>query len=369
MVKKVMIAGFGKHGRGSWYHSIKKHPDWELTGIIDTDLALLEQIPEMNLGLGEDQVFRNLEEVVKFGDKPDMVILATPIPTHHVMFKEAMDYGINVITEKNLASTIYQGRQMVQACLDHPDLVSAVGVQRRYAPAYWAAKKYLASDANQIGQLCHIRWYDAFNWGSGNYRADWRQYLPELFAEDQMVHWYDLMRYITGMDIVQVKADSFIPNFSNWQGSSAIMAQLALAHPDDYNHRHNWTWVMFYGDWQRRGSPLSVNEFSGEKGRFVIDHQWGLKLEVYTNEGGSQWEEDGYLPGDAGSILDLGTKFEGQGIILEMMKRGIDSKGKTQPNNNVIDVFKSFAAVMGAIESSRSGKAVWVPDYWKDLPI
>jgi len=218
MPKSVMIAGYGKHGRGSWFHSIKRHPDWKLTGIIDTDMALLEQLPEMNIGISDDQVFRTIDEMMKFGEKPDLIVLATPIPTHHVLFKECMKNGINVITEKNLASTIYQGRQMVQCCLDHPELCSAVGVQRRYSQAYWAAHKYLHSDANEIGKVSHIRWYDAFNWGAGNYRADWRQFLPELFAEDQMVHWYDLMRFITGMDIVQVKADCYIPNFSDWQG-------------------------------------------------------------------------------------------------------------------------------------------------------
>ena len=37
--------------------------------------------------------------------------------------------------------------------------------------------------------------------------------------------------------------------------------------------------------------------------------------------------------------------------------------------NNFKDVFKSFAAVMGAIESSRQGKAVYIPQYWKGLKI
>lgn len=67
------------------------------------------------------------------------------------------------------------------------------------------------------------------------------------------------------------------------------------------------------------------------------------------------------------NVENLGTEYVEQCIILEMMKRGIDSKGKVQPVNNFKDVFKSFSAVMGAIESSRTGKAVWVPDFWKDL--
>ena len=37
--------------------------------------------------------------------------------------------------------------------------------------------------------------------------------------------------------------------------------------------------------------------------------------------------------------------------------------------NNFKDVFKSFAAVMGAIDSSRQGKKVYIPDYWKGMDI
>jgi predicted dehydrogenase len=264
-----------------------------------------------------------------------------------------------------MASTIYQGRQMVQLALNHPELATAVGVQRRYSPTFWAAKKYLNGPDNQIGKISFIRWADAFNWGL--YREGWRQWLPELFAEDQMVHWWDLIRNITQMDIVQVKADNFIHNWCDWQGSSSVIANFALAKPDDYNHRHNWTWVQFYGDWQRRGPADSTMEFLGEKGRFRIDNRWGLELNLYEDKAGMKWEEDGYMP--QSDIENLGTNFDGQRIILEQVKRCIDSKGKKQPNNNFLDVFKSFAAVMGAIESSRTGKTVWVPDFWKDLPI
>jgi len=274
-----------------------------------------------------------------------------------------LDAGINVICEKNMAGTIFQGRQMVQAAIDHPELCTAMGTQRRFSPAYWTAKKYLQGSENQIGKLNFIRWTDAFNWGL--YRDGWRQFLPDLYAEDQMIHWFDLIRNISGLDIVQVKSDCFIPIGSAFQGSSSIIANLALAHPEDYNHRHNWVWAQFYGDWQRKGSPVSLAEFSGEKGRFIIDGHWGVKCEIYTDAAGKKWEEDGMLPDQ--NVENLGTEYVEQCIILEMMKRGIDSKGKIQPVNNFKDVYKSFSAVMGAIESSRSGKAVWVPDFWKDL--
>ena len=109
-----------------------------------------------------------------------------------------------------------------------------------------------------------------------------------------------------------------------------------------------------------------LKEFNGTKGKFTLKNGF-LETWLYTNEAGSQWEEDGYMPQH--DICNLGTTLNGQEIILEQMSRSIDSGGKNQPDNNFCDVFKSFAAVMGAIESSRTGKTVYVPDAWKHMGI
>ena len=185
--------------------------------------------------------------------------------------------------------------------------------------------------------------------------------------EDQAVHFFDLIRFITQKDIVQVKADVFIPNSSTWQGSSTTLANLGIAAPEDYNHRREWVWGEYYSDWQRMGPPDFLWEFSGKSGRFVIDGNWGLKTWLYTNEDGSKWEEDGYMIDN--DVANMGTNYDGQMVILEQMKRSIDSKGKEQPMTNFKEAFKSFAVTMGCLESSRTGKSVWIPKYWEDLAL
>ncbi|GAB4323700.1 MAG: hypothetical protein Kow0069_28900 [Promethearchaeota archaeon] len=366
--KTAVIVGLGAHARAAWVKALEQHEDWELVGVVDTDTELLANVPEMGLGVDEEACYRKISEMVQFGEKPDLCIVATPIYNHHVLVKEAMVEGINVICEKNMASTIYQGRQMVQLALDHPELVTAVGFQRRYITSFWTARKFFQTEAQAtLGRLNFVRWYEALNWGL--YREGWRQWLQELYVEDQAPHWFDMLRYLTGMDVVQVRCDAFIPRGSDWQGSSTILANLALAHPDDYNHRHEWVWCQFYGDWQRRGESLDVREFSFERGRAFVGGPWGVELHVYTNEDGSKWEEDGYLPDHDVEGLGVGHKYQAQAIILEMVKRGIDSGGKQQPGTNFVDAFKSFAVTMACIESSRTGKAVFVPKYWADMDI
>ncbi|NMC07417.1 MAG: Gfo/Idh/MocA family oxidoreductase [Candidatus Lokiarchaeota archaeon] len=360
--KKVVIIGFGGHAR-SWLHSIKGHPDFELVGIIDVDTEMLENIGQLGPDLKNVATDTAIEDYVKFNEKPDLAIIATPIFTHHSLVREVLKLGINVICEKNLASTLQQGRQMVQAALDHPELCTATGFQNRFNPGFWSAKQYLAQEEPSIGELGFIKWQD-FGY-RGESRWGWRRHLAEIYPEDQCPHWFDVIRWITGMDIVQVKADTFMPRYSEWHGASTICANLALAKPGEYRHRHNWVWAQLFGDWQLGGPPHSSFEFFGKKGQFSVAGL-GLDIKVYPDMSNrTKFEEDGYLPVDAGPIR--GTKYTGQQVILEQMSRGIDSKGKIQPDTNFVEAYKSFAVSMCAIESSHAGKAVWVPDTWADF--
>lgn len=363
MPKKVAIVGFGGHAR-SWFRTVSTNPDFELVAIVDTDTELLENVHKLT-GLDDDQGYTSIEDACRYGEKPDLAIIVTPIYTHHSLVREALALDINVICEKNLASTIQQGKQMVQAALDKPHLVTAVGLQNRFTSAFWTAQQFLADPACPIGKLGVIKWYD--NGYRGETRWGWRRWLQEIYAEDQCVHWFDSLRAITGMDIVQVKADTFMPRYSSWHGSSTIMANLALAKPGDIDHRHEWVWAHLFGDWQLGGPPSTSFQFFGEKGQFDIDHRFGLKVLTYPDPNNRTIvEEDAYLPADAGPVR--GSKYAGQPVILDQVGKGIDSGGKIQPDTCFKEAFKSFAVAMAAIKSSHSGQSISVPSLWADMP-
>ncbi|MFX0102204.1 MAG: Gfo/Idh/MocA family protein [Candidatus Hodarchaeota archaeon] len=362
--KKVTITGFGGIGH-SWLRAINRHPDFELIGIIDIDTEMLENVESFNIGLDEDQAYISIEHACQFGEKPDLNILGTPIPTHSGLAQETLDLGVNVICEKNMASSIPQAKQMVQKAMDHPELCTAVGTQYRYGGSYWTAKKFFELEDNPIGDLGLIRWED---YGyRGEKRWGWRRFLEEVYLEDMSVHWFDCMRYVTGMDIVQVKADTFMPRYNEWFGSSTVFANIALAKPEDYKDRHKWVWVHFAGDWAT-GINDSRQEFYGGKG-FAKLGPFGVEYSVYKNPSNRNAgvEEDGYLGIDAGPMEGLNVPYTGQEMILEMMSRGIDSGGEKQPGTNFKEAFKSFAVSQACKESSFTGNTIWVPNYWKDF--
>ncbi|MHA1368771.1 MAG: Gfo/Idh/MocA family protein [Promethearchaeota archaeon] len=363
--KTVVIIGFGGIAR-SWLRNIRQHDDWELIGIVDIDTELLENVPRLVPEIDDDQTYTSIEHAVMFGEKPDLAIICTPIHTHHGLAKEVMDLGINVIVEKNMASNIPQGRQLVQYAIDHPELCTAVGTQYRYGTHLWVAKQFFAQEDCPIGQLGMILWED---YGyRGEKRWGWRRFLQDIYLEDMSVHWFDTLRYVTGMNIVQVKADVFMPRYSEWHGSSTIFANLVLAKPEDYGDRHKWVWCNFAGDWQKQGPTSSRQEFYGKKGFAKIDN-FGVVFYTYKNphDTTKNFEEDCYLAMDCGPMEGIDVPYTGQGFILEQMSRGIDSGGEIQPGTNFKEAFKSFAVSMACRESSFTGQSVWVPKYWKGL--
>ncbi|MBD3353764.1 MAG: hypothetical protein GF364_19945 [Candidatus Lokiarchaeota archaeon] len=359
----VVIIGYGSMARG-WHRWIKTHPNFELEYVIDVNTELLEHLETTGV-VEEGNTYINIDTLVKLADKlPDVAVITTPIYTHHVLATEVMDYDIHTICEKNMASTIYQARQMVEYALNKPKLCTAVGTNYRYSPARWTMKKFLEREDCPIGDLSFMRWEQAGNWGEK--RTGWRRWLQEIYLEDMCTHWFDLLRYETGLDVVQVRCDTFIPKYSKWQGSSTAFVNLGLAKPEDFEDRSKWVWCQLYGDWQRRGPGYSRFEFFGGKGQ-AEKKPWGVEYKKYLDEDGKKWEEDGYLFMDAGPMEGIDVPYTDQGFILEMMKRGIESNGKEKPGTHFAEAFKSFAVSMAAIESSRTGKAVWVPDYWKGL--
>ncbi|HMF33936.1 MAG TPA: hypothetical protein VKK79_21100, partial [Candidatus Lokiarchaeia archaeon] len=59
--KTVALIGYGNIGH-SWEPAIRQHPDWELVAIVDSNTELLENVPNMGIGISGDQTFTSITE-------------------------------------------------------------------------------------------------------------------------------------------------------------------------------------------------------------------------------------------------------------------------------------------------------------------
>ena len=363
--KTVVILGYGGQGR-SWHHEIKRHDDWDVIGVVDTDTEMLGNLHDITKGaLDDDMGFSSIEDFVTLSEKPDLVVNATPNYAHHGTSIEVMNLGINVICEKNMAGNLVQGKQMAQKAKDNPELCTAMGTQYRYFDASWTMKCFMdecTGPDSEIGELCYIDWEDyGFR---GESRWGWRRFLEDIYLDDVGAHSLDTLRYITGLEFTQIQASTFIMRGKGdgWYGSTSALATMGMAKPEDFHDRHKWVWVRFVGDWGRKGPTNEKHDYAFTKGR-AKSSMWGVETLICADPKDSRkGEEDGYMPRhDVAGFNNI----NGQAVILEQMKIGIDSCGKKQPETNFCEGFKSFAATQAFKESSYTGKAVWVSDYWK----
>ena len=108
---KIAVLGCGRISKNH-FESIKLHSDdLELTAICDTDRSILESFdwPE---SIAKYTEFHTLLEETDV----DLVSLCTPSGFHPSQTILAARYGVNVMTEKPMATRWKDGLAMVKAC-------------------------------------------------------------------------------------------------------------------------------------------------------------------------------------------------------------------------------------------------------------
>ncbi|MHA1775813.1 MAG: hypothetical protein DRO88_05410 [Promethearchaeia archaeon] len=366
--KRAMIIGIGGHAH-VWRKAISSHPGWEIGAIVDTDTDKLEHAPKL-WGIPKTECFTSMEEAIQYGQGPyDLAIIVTPTYTHHVLSMEALDLGLNVLCEKNMASTISQAREMVKTALKYPKLCTAVGTQTRFFPHNWSLKKAYLERKDVLKKITSLNLTYLYNWGKT--RQGWRRWLRDLFLEDMAPHHLDLLRYITEMDVVQVQgAVNFKPSFSYFKGSSTTFAILALAIPENYHNPDEWIYATYRGDWQKKGElyhRLDMNCENGEINLIERNKVKSLTITEFEDPEGFTFHTNPVL---ITSDVEYNVyNYASELYLLEEFYQCIESRGKLQPKTNFMDAIKSFAITRGIVDSFEQNRAIFLPEYWKNLPI
>ncbi|TWT52302.1 putative oxidoreductase YcjS [Thalassoglobus neptunius] len=106
--------------------------------------------------------------------KLEAVVIATPLMTHAPIALDCMSAGLHVLTEKLMARTIPQCKEMIRTARDN-NLLLAVGHQRHYSVLYDNANNLVQNGL--LGDLKHIRaqWHRNNSFPAGD---SWRKGTP-----------------------------------------------------------------------------------------------------------------------------------------------------------------------------------------------
>ena len=171
---------------------LRELPDVELVGVADSNLDAACQVAEFHATRG----YSSLEELLS-KEKPEAVTIAVPTENHHRAVMEALAAGCHVMVEKPIAATIAEADELVAAATS-ANRVLAVGHIERYNPAVLELKRRL--DEGQLGRAYQ---FDAQRLGP----------FPQRIRDvgvviDLATHDLDLMRFLTGSEIVRVYAET-----------------------------------------------------------------------------------------------------------------------------------------------------------------
>jgi predicted dehydrogenase len=133
----------------------------------------------------------------------------TPNHLHFAINKEILAAKKHIISEKPLAMTSAESRELVKLAKE-AGVVNAINFNYRYMPLVQQARQ-MCQAAGDVGRIYAVH---------GSYLQDWLllendwnwRLVPELSGDSRAVadvgsHWCDLVQFITGMKIVRVMAD------------------------------------------------------------------------------------------------------------------------------------------------------------------
>src|SRR2546423_1861407 len=133
----------------------------------------------------------------------DAAVVATSTATHGQYLERLVSRGVAVLCEKPLAVTVQESSWLV-GLIEDTGVPVQMGFQRRHDPAYRAARDAVASGA--LGTLYSLRLaaHDA--------DPSPEDYIPTSggIFRDMHVHDFDLVRWLTGEEIVQVFANGSV---------------------------------------------------------------------------------------------------------------------------------------------------------------
>ncbi len=209
---KVGIIGTGRIG-AIHADNLSRHP--AVSAIVVTD-ALPAQSERVAATCGAD-IAADPAELL---ESTDAVIICTPADLHAELIELAVAHRVPALCEKPLAMNLFDADRAVAAVAES-DVPVQIGFNRRFDPGYRRARDLVAG--GDLGTITLIvgQHHD--------YELPSEEYIARSGGEfrDQLIHDFDILRFVTGREVVRVHAAGATRAF-DWFGKFDDYAQTAV---------------------------------------------------------------------------------------------------------------------------------------------
>lgn len=219
-------------------------PETQLVGVADADASVAGRIAQLHHTVACTDYRRLLDEA-----QPDVVTVAVPTEFHHQVVLDVLGAGCHVLVEKPIAATEGQAQELIERAhvLDRKLMVGHIV---RFDPAVRMLKQRL--EAGELGRIFQVRCRRL-----GPFPARIRDVGVVI---DLATHDLDLIRYLTGQEVVRVYAETERKIHSAYE--DLLIGTLRLADGTIGVLDVNWL------------TPIKIRELTvtGERGMFWVDH-------------------------------------------------------------------------------------------------
>ena len=283
MSLRIVQVGAGLWGR-SWAELVARAPGFRLAAVVDAGREARTWAAE-TLGV---PTFTRLERALA-AVPADAVLVVSPPATHRPLAEEAFAAGRHAIIEKPLAPTIEDAAAIESAARAH-ERIAMVSQNYRFRRQSRALGRLVREGA--LGDLRAIRIEfrrDMRNrWISPR---DWRGRMPHPLLLDMSIHHVDLVRSITGGEVVEVDARGWPVGDSPFRHDPSAAALLTLAGGTIVSYYGTWGEALgretsWNGDWELVGSKARATWTGGVddalRGTVALEPYGGARQRVRT---------------------------------------------------------------------------------------
>jgi predicted dehydrogenase len=329
---KVLVLGTGFFGK-NWLRELSSCGDCEVAGLVGKH-------PELLAAAGEEFGIPAARRFATIADGLDRagaqaVVVALPEMVHKDAILAALGRGLHVLTEKPLAMTMAEAREIVRAARRVPAAVVMVDQNYRWRPETRTLRQAIRD--GRIGAVGAIG-YEYRQSITRTTTDAWREQMPHPFLHDMAPHHFDFLRACTGLECVQVMAAGARPAWNWYQGLPGVDAILSF----ERGVSASYTGTMVARGLATPQDGIITVVGGGGTLRLEADSQ----VRWYGEKGGSE-----VIPHVAMPFTDLAGTLQD---FLAAIREG------RKPETHLEDNVRTLAMVEAAIRSVETGQPVAV---------
>jgi predicted dehydrogenase len=321
-----------------WLQSAAELPGLEIVGLADIDIERARaRAAEFAL---PDAFATNEIDSLLARCRPDALFDVVPPSERHRVVSTGLAAGCHVLSEKPMAQTIAEARDLVAKAAAAKRL-HAVVQNRRYLPAVRRIARSLRGGIVGDVTSVHADFFLAPHFGG------FREDMDHILLPDMAIHGFDAMRCMTGFAAKGVYCREWNPPRSWYRNGSSASAIFDLEGGAVFDYR---------GSWCAQGQRTSWEcawRFVGARGTLVWDEADSLSAEVAGDGRDCLFDNVVAVPI---SQLDPTDRADGHIGVLSDFVAAI-AAGK-EPETVGHDNIRSLAMALGAIEGAQAWRHV-----------